>query len=42
MNKKWKTLLISVLTSSGIISVITMTVPWGYFSSLTGWMFFLR
>lgn len=31
MNQKWKTLLISVLTPSGIISGIALTVLWGYF-----------
>lgn len=34
MNQKWKTLLISVLTPSGIISGIALTVLWGYFSRL--------
>lgn len=34
MNEKWKTVLISVLTPSGIISVISLTVLWGYFSRL--------
>lgn len=34
MNQKWKTLLISVLTPSGVISVIALTVLWGYFSRL--------
>ena len=34
MNHKWKTLLISVLTPSGIISGIALTVLWGYFSRL--------
>ncbi|MCM7444623.1 hypothetical protein M8S17_23090, partial [Enterobacter hormaechei] len=36
MNQKWKTLLISVLTPSGIISGIALTVLWGYFSRLDG------
>lgn len=34
MNQKWKTLLISVLTPSGIMSGIALTVLWGYFSRL--------
>lgn len=34
MNKNWKTLLISVLTPSGIMSGISLTVLWGYFARL--------
>lgn len=34
MNQKWKTALMSVLTPSGIISGIALTVLWGYFSRL--------
>ncbi|ELW9536654.1 hypothetical protein SIP02_003995 [Enterobacter roggenkampii] len=34
MNQKWKTVLISVLTPSGIMSGIALTVLWGYFSRL--------
>jgi len=34
MNEKWKTLLISVLTPSGIISGVSLTVLWGYFSRM--------
>lgn len=34
MNQKWKMLLISVLTPSGIISGVALTVLWGYFSRL--------
>jgi hypothetical protein len=34
MYQKWKTLLISALTSSGIISGIAMTVLWEYFSCI--------
>lgn len=34
MNQKWRALLISVLTPSGIISGIALTVLWGYFSRL--------
>lgn len=34
MNKKYKTLLISVLTPSGIISGISLSVLWGYFARL--------
>lgn len=34
MNEKWKTLLISVLTPSGIFSGVSLTVLWGYFSRM--------
>lgn len=34
MNEKWRTLLISVLTPSGIITAISLFVMWGYFSRL--------
>ncbi|EFI6713455.1 hypothetical protein BCC33_004935, partial [Escherichia coli] len=34
MNQKWKTLIISVLTPSSIISGIALIVLWGYFSRL--------
>lgn len=34
MNEKWRTLLISVLTPSGIITAISLLVMWGYFSRL--------
>ncbi|MFP6961403.1 hypothetical protein [Escherichia coli] len=32
MNQKWKTLIISLLTPSSIISGIALIVLWGYFS----------
>ncbi|NUF58623.1 hypothetical protein HL263_22910 [Escherichia coli] len=34
MNQKWKTLIISLLTPSSIISGIALIVLWGYFSRL--------
>ncbi|VCW48479.1 hypothetical protein BANRA_05036 [Escherichia coli] len=34
MNQKWKTLIVSVLTPSSIISGIALIVLWGYFSRL--------
>lgn len=34
MNEKWRTLLISVLTPSGVITAISLFVMWGYFSRL--------
>lgn len=34
MNQKWKTLIVSVLTPSGIISGIALIVLWGYFNRL--------
>lgn len=34
MNEKWRTLLISVLTPSGIMSGISLAVLWGYFSRM--------
>ena len=34
MNQKWKTLIVSVLTPSSIISGIALIVIWGYFSRL--------
>lgn len=34
MNQKWKTLIISVLTPSSIISGTALIVLWGYFSRL--------
>ncbi|STX40181.1 Uncharacterised protein [Klebsiella pneumoniae] len=34
MNQKWKTLIISLLTPSSIISGFALIVLWGYFSRL--------
>lgn len=34
MNQKWKTVLISVLTPSSIISGIALAILWGYFSRI--------
>ena len=34
MNDKWRVLLISVLTPSGIITAVSLFVIWGYFSRL--------
>lgn len=34
MNEKWRTLLISVLTPSGVITAISLFVMWAYFSRL--------
>lgn len=34
MNEKWRVLLISVLTPSGVITAVSLFVIWGYFSRL--------